>query len=158
MSDNNQVNKMDVYKQTTITLETVLESEQGNWNKIISSMIFKMKSDIKYIHDAGADAINYSQLVTADIRKYALIIHKENKLLKGLIKSRFEWYSTQYQITVKNSGDKMKLIESDVAEIQYKIDLLDTHIDYLKTTGDNLKQMGYTIKNRIELLNILGAS
>lgn len=158
MSENKQPNKMDVYKQTTSTLETLLESEQSNWNKIISEMIYKMKSDIKYIMDASADAINYSQLVVADIRKYALIIHKENKVLKGLIKSRYEWYSTQYQITVKSSGDKMKLIESDVADIQYKIDLLDTHIDYLKTTGDNLKQMGYTIKNRIELLNILGAS
>jgi len=33
---------------------------------------------------------------------------------------------------------------------------LDTHVDFLKGTGDNLKQMGYTVKNRLELLNILG--
>ena len=59
---------------------------------------------------------------------------------------------------MKSSGDKMKLIESDVADIQYKIDILDNHIDYLKGCGENLKQMGYSVKNRIELLNILGIS
>lgn len=52
----------------------------------------------------------------------------------------------------------MKLIESDVSDVQYKIDILDNHIEYLKGCGDNLKQMAYSIKNRIELLNILGIS
>ena len=52
----------------------------------------------------------------------------------------------------------MKLIEADVADIQYKVDILDNHIDYLKGCGENLKQMSYSIKNRIELLNILGIS
>ena len=99
---------------------------------------------------------NYRQMTTSEIRTYALMIYKENKALKPLIKARFEWYSTKYQIQLKSSGDKMKLIESDVAEIQYRIDLLDTHVDFLKGTGDNLKQMGYTVKNRLELLNILG--
>jgi hypothetical protein len=95
-------------------------------------------------------------MTTSEIRNYALLIYKDNKVLKNLIKKKFEWYSTKYQIALKNSGDKMKLIEADVAEIQYKIDLLDNHVDFLKGTGDNLKQMGYTVKNRLELLDILG--
>ena len=95
-------------------------------------------------------------MTSSEIRTYALSIHRENKSLKPLVKNRFEWYSTKYQINIKNSGDKMKLIESDVAELQYRIDLLDNHVDFLKNTSDNLKQMGYTVKNRLELLNILG--
>ena len=151
-------NKLDLYKQTTTLLEDQLEVEQDNWNKLIGGLAFKLKGDIKYLYEVDADITSYKQLITADIRKYSSVIYKENKVLKGLIKSRFEWYSTKYQISLKSSGDKMKLIESDVADIQYKIDILDNHIDYLKSSGDNLKQMGYSIKNRIELLNILGVS
>ena len=151
-------NKLDLYKQTTTLLEEQLELEQDNWNKLIGGLAFKLKGDIKYLYEVDADITSYKQLITADIRKYSSVIYKENKVLKGLIKSRFEWYSTKYQISLKSSGDKMKLIESDVADIQYKIDILDNHIDYLKSSGDNLKQMGYSIKNRIELLNILGVS
>ena len=134
-------NKLDLYKQTTTLLEDQLEVEQDNWNKLIGGLAFKLKGDIKYLYEVDADITSYKQLITADIRKYSSVIYKENKVLKGLIKSRFEWYSTKYQISLKSSGDKMKLIESDVADIQYKIDILDNHIDYLKSSGDNLKQM-----------------
>lgn len=149
-------NKLDQYRQATNQLEKQLDSEHTNWNSILAKMSKQLRGDAKNLYIVDADITNYRQIATSEIRTYALMIYKENKTLKPLIKKRFEWYSTKYQIGVKNSGDKMKLIESDVAEIQYKIDLLDNHVDFLKSTSDNLKQMGYTVKNRLELLNILG--
>ena len=153
-----QDSKLDKFKQTTILLEQQLDKEQDNWDKVIIELSKKVKGDIKYLYEVDADITNYKQLIVSEMRKYSLYIYKDNKVLKSLIKSRFEWYSTKYQINIKSSGDKMKLIESDVSDIQYKIDLLDNHINYLKGCGDNLKQMAYSIKNRIELLNILGIS
>lgn len=150
--------KLDKFKQTTILLEQQLDTEQQNWDKIIMDLSSKLKGDIKYLHEVDADISSYKQLIISEMRKYSLYIYKDNKILKSLIKSRFEWYSTKYQINLKSSGDKMKLIEADVSDIQYKIDILDNHIDYLKGCGENLKQMAYSIKNRIELLNILGIS
>jgi len=150
--------KLDKFKQTTILLEQQLDSEQQNWDKIIIDLSGKLKGDIKYLHEVDADISSYKQLIISEMRKYSLFIYKDNRVLKSLIKSRFEWYSTKYQINIKSSGDKMKLIEADVSDIQYKIDILDNHIDYLKGCGENLKQMAYSIKNRLELLNILGVS
>lgn len=157
MSEQNGTN-LDKYKQNTKLLEDQLNAEQVNWDDLISKLGAKLKGDIKFLYEVDADLSSYKQLITSEMRKYALTIYKENKVLKGLIKSRFEWYSTKYQINIKSSGDKMKLIEADVADIQYKVDILDNHIDYLKGCGENLKQMSYSIKNRIELLNILGIS
>lgn len=153
-----QDNKLEKFKQNTLILENQLNVEQENWDKVISDLSFKLKGDIRYLHEVDADVSNYKQLITSEIRRYAMIIYKDNRVLKTLIKNKFEWYSTKYQINLKSSGDKMKLIEADVADIQYKIDILDNHIEYLKGCGENLKQMGYSIKNRIELLNILGIS
>lgn len=154
MSD--EVNKLEQYRQSTIQLENQLESEHKHWNSVLAKTSKLLRADAKNLYIVDADITNYRQMTTSEIRIYALMIYKENKILKPLIKKRFEWYSTKYQITIKNSGDKMRLIESDVAEIQYRIDLLDNHVDFLKGTSDNLKQMGYTVKNRLELLNILG--
>lgn len=150
--------KLDKFKQATLDLETLLNKEQDNWDGLITILAGKLKGDIKYLHEVDADNISYKQIITSEMRKYSLLIYKDSRVLKSLVKSRFEWYSTKYQINVKSSGDKMKLIEADVADIQYKIDILDNHIDYLRGCGENLKQMGYSIKNRIELLNILGLS
>lgn len=154
MSEENS--KINQYITITENLEKTLSTDQERWVKVLKKMSFESKADAKKLYIVDADAINYRQMTTSEIQKYALVIHKENKVLKTLIKKRFEWYSTKYQINLKSSGDKMKLIESDVAEIQYRIDLLDNHIDFLKGTSDNLKQLGYMVKNRLELLNILG--
>jgi len=154
MSDS--TSKLDQYKQSTNQLEQQLKTEHKQWDSVLAKTAKLLKADAKNLYLVDADITNYRQMTTSEIRTYALMIYKENKTLKPLIKSRFEWYSGKYQIPLKNSGDKMRLIESDVAEIQYRIDLLDNHVDFLKGTGDNLKQMGYTVKNRLELLNILG--
>lgn len=148
--------KMEIYKENTEKIEKQLEIDLKHWDKTLATLASKLKADAKNLFIVDADITNFRQEVTSEIRRHALAIYKENKTMKPLLKSRFEWYSTKYQINLKNSGDKMKLIESDVADLQYRIDLLDTHVDYLKSTSDNLKQMGYTVKNRLELLNILG--
>jgi len=148
--------KLDQYRQSTQNLEKQLDSEHKNWDSLMAKTAKLLKGDAKNLYIVDADITNYRQMTTSEIRTYALMIYKENKSLKPLVKARFEWYSTKYQISIKNSGDKMKLIESDVAEIQYRIDLLENHVEFLKDTGNNLKQMGYTVKNRLELLNLLG--
>lgn len=150
--------KLDNYKQITLTLEQQLETEKQRWDHDINIVASQLKGDVKKLYEIDADVTSYRQILISETRKYSMIIHKENRTLKALVKSRFEWYSTKYQINIKSSGDKMKLIESDVADIQYKIDILDSHIDYLRNSSENLKQMGYVVKNRLELLNILGIS
>lgn len=152
----NDISKLELYKQATIQTEKKLNSEQKNWDNTIAKLSKKLKGPAKDLYIVDADITNFRQISTSEIRNYALMIYKENKKLKPLIKAKFEWYTTKYQVNIKNSGDKMRLIESDVADLQYRIDILDVHTDFLKNTSDNLKQMGYTVKNRLELLNILG--
>lgn len=154
MSD--EISKLEQYKQETLKIEATLEKEHVTWDKNLSTLSKKLKGPAKDLYITDADITNFRQMTTSEIRKYSGMIYKENRILKSFIKKRFEWYSTKYQINIKNSGDKMKLIEADVAEIQLRIDILDNHVDYLKDTNDNLKQMGYTVKNRLQLLDLLG--
>lgn len=148
--------KLDQFEEEVKKLEHQLNADENKWNKEILDYTNQLKGDVKELHVTDANITNSRQLVSSEIRKHALSIHKTNKNVKQMVKKQFEHYSTNYQIVLKSSSDKMKLIESDIRSIQYKIDLLNSHISFLRETNDNLKQMGYSVKNRIELLNILG--
>ena len=148
--------KLKLFDKQTKLLEQELDKEVIKWKDIVKICSDGVRGNAKNLPDIDAEATNYKQQCDADIRKYALMLYKDNAQLKPLKKKRFEFYSTNYQIKVKNSSDIKPLIEADIAKIQYKIDLLDAHIGFLRETSSNLKSIGYSYKNRLELLNILG--
>jgi hypothetical protein len=156
MAELESEDKIKIFEQQTKQLESNLNKEVIHWENIIKTCSDGIRGNVKNLPDVDADITNYKQLCDADIRKYALMLHKDNAALKPLRRKRFEFYSTNYQIKVKNSSDIKPLIEADIAKIQYKIDLLDAHIGFLRDTSSNLKSLGYSYKNRLELLNILG--
>ena len=156
MAEVENEDKLKVFDKQTKLLEQQLDKEVAKWEDIVKTCSNGIRGNIKNLPDVDSEATNYKQLCDADIRKYALMLHKDNAQLKPLRKKRFEFYSTSYQIKVKNSSDIKPLIEADIARIQYKIDLLDTHIGFLRETSGNLKAIGYSYKNRLELLKILG--
>jgi hypothetical protein len=148
--------KLKQFDLQTKNLEKSLDQEVKHWGDVIKKCSDGIRGNIKDLPDIDAEITNNKQLCDSEIRRYALMLHKDSAALKPLKKKRFEYYSTNYQIKVKNSSDIRPLIEADIARIQYKIDLLDTHIGFLRDTSGNLKSLGYSYKNRLELLTILG--
>jgi hypothetical protein len=55
-----------------------------------------------------------------------------------------------------NTGEKVILIEGHISENERTIELIDSYIDFLRDTSKNLESFGFSIKNRIELMNYLG--
>jgi len=125
------------------------------WKAIINALTSRLRGDIKDVIDIQAEAISYRQTVIEEVKIYSVKIYKSVQKLKVLTKQRFEFYATSYQ--VKTSGtEKLKLIEADLSEYQLFINELDEHVNFLRDTSKNLDQINYTVKNKIELANILG--
>ena len=78
MSEQNT--NLDKYKQNTKILEDLLNLEQENWDNLISKLGAKLKGDIKFLYEVDADISSYKQIITSEMRKYALLIYKENKV------------------------------------------------------------------------------
>jgi hypothetical protein len=154
--ENEGENKLKLFDKQTQQLEQDLNIEVDKWINIIKNCSNGIRGNIQKIPEVESDIINYKQLADADIRKYSLMLYKDNSSLKPLKKKRFEFYMTSYQIKLKNSSDIKGLVEADIAKIQYKLDVLEAHINFLRDTSSNLKTLSYSVKNRIELLNILG--
>lgn len=140
----------------TKQLELKLNAETDRWNSELKRMGSELRGDIKKLIDAQAEIISLNQIVADDVRKNALMLKKANVSIKELKKTRFEFYSTKYQIAIKNDNTKKGLIEADIAKIEYRSELLETHIQFLLSTSKNFESLNYACKNRIELMNLLG--
>jgi hypothetical protein len=132
----------------------MIESEK-EWDARIRLLTTKLNGDIRGTVELQSEVISYRQMITDEVKLYAVRIWKLVQKMKVLHKARYEFYATAYQ--VKTSGtEKVKLIDADLSEHQLFISELDEHVNFLRDTGKNLDNMHYSIKNKIELENILG--
>lgn len=139
-------------------LESTLKSSRDNWNNIISSLTEKLKNETKDMILLQAETINYRQMLAEEVSIYAYKILKDMTKIKKMKKDLFEYYSTKYQIKISSNTKKDELIEADMAVYQEKVNYLEAHINFLKDTIKNADNINYAVKNKINILNILGLS
>jgi len=148
--------KLNLFIEDTKSLEHKLDNESNNWTKIVKQMTKNIWGDVKKLIEYQAEIISYNQIASDEVKTYALMLSKNNTQIKELIKQRFEFYSTKYQLNVKNDTAKKSLVEADIARIRQRSELLEIHIQFLRDTASNLESLNYAVKNRIELMNALG--
>jgi len=148
MSENDEKSSREkIYKQ-------IFDSTK-NWKIIIDNLTTRLRGDIKFAIDIQTEAISHRQSVVEEVKDYSVKIYKLVQKMKVLNKNRFEFYATSYQ--VKTSGaEKLRLIDSDLSTYQLFIDELDEHVNFLRETSKNLEAINYSVKNKIEVANILG--
>lgn len=152
----NNEEKLNTFIEDTKTLEDKLNNESNNWTKIVKHQTKSIYGDIKKLIEHQAEIISYNQIASEEVKKYVLLLSKNNTQIKELIKQRYEFYSTKYQLNVKNDTTKKSLVEADIARIRQRSELLEIHIQFLRDTVSNLESLNYAVKNRIELMNALG--
>lgn len=148
--------KLKIFEDSTKQLERELNNDTKIWNDRVKKVTDALKGDIKKLIEVQAEVISLNQIVSDEIRTHTLQLYKSNVNIKELMKQRYEFYSTKYQINIKNDTTKKGLVEADLARIQYRSDLLEIHISFLRDTSKDFESLNYAIKNRIELANIYG--
>ena len=99
--------------------------------------------------------VEYKQMIIDESVEYAVKLAKDVSKKKKLYKKHFELYKTEYNIKT-NVGELGRLIESELALHERKLNIYESYIEFLKDTGKNLEQINYGIKNKIELINLFG--
>jgi hypothetical protein len=143
------------FEEALQELKEDLEKSEEISQKTILALSLRLKEDVKKAIDLQSDIINYRQILTYDIKKIAYKIYKDIPIIKKLRKTQFEYYTLKYTIKT-NATEKVKLIEADLALYDYKIDIYNNHMEFLKECCKNLDSMNYAVKNKIELLNAIG--
>lgn len=136
----------------------IIESEKF-WSGEVRKMSERLKNlslnSLKDIPDIQAESISNKQLIFDEIAIYTAKIYRQKQQIKKLEKLRFEFYTSSYPI--KTSGpEKLRLIQSDLADRQYIVDIYDGHIEQLRETASEFIRVVFSSKDKIQLSNILG--
>lgn len=71
---------------------------------------------------------------------------------------KFKEYKTHTNVMYKSETNINSLVEADLVDAKYKIEILDNHISYMKETIQTIDNIIYGIKSRIEVENFLRSS
>lgn len=153
--------KIDKVKEKNDKMEEFFLDKRSQWNKSAED-VFKIvaidltaTSSAKHVFEAQALALTLRQQISDSINYFLNKRSRENSNLKKLVQEKSVFYMIGFPIKTNNK-EMAALIDGHIAENQRTVELIDSYIDFLRETSKNLESFGFSIKNRIELMNYLG--
>jgi hypothetical protein len=146
-------------EETNNRMEEFFIEKREKWNSTIEPLFKVMKENFapestQKIIDIQASALSFRQVLNEEISLFLNKRTKEDVKLKKLKQDKFLFYATGFGLKT-NMGEKSILIDAHTAQAERAIQLIDTHIEFLRASSKNLESLGYAIKTIIELFNYL---
>lgn len=151
MEENNK-EEVNINKQNT-ELRKKLEEQERYWNSSVETLSKKLMKPVQESIQLQAEAISIRQILTEQIKSMSYQIYKFKQKVKEFEKERLEYYLFEYKIKT-NIGEKVKLLEGDLASYQYRLDIYDIHINFLRETQKNIDNINFAVKNKITLYQL----
>lgn len=109
----------------------------------------------KNIMEMQLTALAFRQNIAEDMSFYLNKRSKEDVKMKKIRQDKYLWYAMGSAYKPKSLSESTILVDAHIAEMQRSIELIETHIEFLRTTAKNLDSLGYAIKNMVEFYNYL---
>jgi len=145
--------KRDNIKKQNEELKKQLIETENYWNQTIEETSKKLLRPVQEVIQLQAEVISLRQILSEEIKSISYQIYKSRQMMKEYEKERLEFYLTGYQVKT-SGGEKTKMIEADLSLYQYRVDIFDVHVNFLRETQKNIDYMNYGIKNKITLLEL----
>ena len=156
-----EIKRINKVKETNDRLEEYFKDKRTTWNENITPLFSSLSLDLnlvsnsKKLLDSQASALSFKQAINEEVNYFLNKRSKEEVKVKKLKQDKFIFYATGFGVKT-NMGEKILLIDGHLAENDRAIQMIEMHIDFLRSSGKNLETFGYGIKNMIELMNYLG--
>ena len=118
---------------------------------LVSQELFYIK-DNKKLTDAQVLQLSYRQIVMDKLTEYRILCDKRQESYDKLIQKRNDEYENQSARKL-SAVDKKVYLSGDYASLNRQIKLISRQISYLEETIKTLDNLGFGIKNRIEIVN-----
>jgi len=155
-----EVDRINKSKEANDKLEEYFNTKRDEWNKNIEPLFEVLKNNFTIekkdnIIEVSSLALSYRQNINEQISFYLNRRSREDVKIKKLRQDKFVFYATGFGLKT-NLGEKSMLIDAHIAENVRTIQLIEVHVEFLRSCSKNLETLGFTIKNIIELMNYLG--
>jgi hypothetical protein len=133
-------------------LEDYFEIERKKWQDMLDPLYAILSTkDPRSAVELQADTLSLRQKLQEDITIYMNRLAREMSKFRKSKADRFEYYMTGYGIKTASS-EKTVMVERDLAEKKRNVELLESHIEFLRECRYNCDQIQYSVKNLVGLL------
>ena len=156
-----EIDRITKAKETNDKLEEYFNDKRVEWSKNVDPLFkslaldFSLPTSHKEILNTQALALSFRQVLNEEVNLFLNKRSKESTKIKRLKQDRFVFYATGFGIKT-NMGEKGILIDGHLAENERAMEIIESHIQFLRDTVKNLESLGFAIKNMVELMNYLG--
>ena len=143
--DDEKINK------TNVTLEERFKEERADWNEKIINLIGTIKFTDK-LAEAQVIQLSYRQMIQEKLAEYRILHEKRQEMLDKQTTDRFREYKLSYDIKLSSSETQM-FVQSDCKALKLQLKMIHTQIVYFEESIKTLDNLGYAIKNKIEIVS-----
>jgi hypothetical protein len=129
--------------------EVQFKEERESWTERIRELSIRMRN-IREIGEVQVELYSDRQKLLEYAFKLGQILTKLNSNYRAEKKNKMIYYSEEHN-TRYGSNEKTHLIDGDLSELKWKIDLVDNHTSFMNETIKTVDHMLYGIKSRISL-------
>jgi hypothetical protein len=142
-------------EQNNDAMDDLLNKEKSLFNRDLEVLFAILRSkNYQDFMELQGRALSLRQIIQDKIGFYMNQLSKHNAKLKVAIGERIEYYATGYGIKVSD-GTRTKLIDRDLSERERTVEILQSHIEYLRECRNGCDQIGYAIKNLTALMTYI---
>lgn len=141
----------DKINKTNNTLEERFKEERSEWNDKIITLIGSIKNTSK-LAEAQVIQLSYRQMVQEKLAEYRILHEKRQEMFDKQNVERFREYKLSYDIKL-SSAEIQAFVQSDCKALKLQIKMIQTQIAYFEESIKTLDNLGYAIKNKIEIMS-----
>ena len=141
----------DKINKTNTTLEERFKEERSDWNDKIITLIESIKNTSK-LAEAQVIQLSYRQIVQDKLAEYRILLEKRQEMFDKQNVERFREYKLSYDIKL-SSAEIQAFVQSDCKALKLQTKMIQTQIVYFEESIKTLDNLGYAIKNKIEIMS-----
>ena len=137
--------------KTNEILEERFKEERVDWNDKIIQLVETIKHTSK-LSEAQVIQLSYRQMIQDKLAEYRILHEKRQEMLDKQTADRFREYKLSYDIKLSSSETQM-FVQADCKALKLQIKMIHTQIIYFEESIKTLDNIGYAIKNKIEIMS-----
>lgn len=132
-------------------LENRFKTEREDWNEKLFDVIKSIK-DTKQLTEAQVIQLSYRQILIEKLTDYRILCDKRQENYDKVIQKRNDEYENKSAKKL-SAVEKKVYLSGDYASLNRQIKMIERQINYLEESVKTLDLLGFSIKNKIEILN-----
>jgi len=148
------------------TTEEFFKDKREKWNEILKPLndvaIVRTQLSQEYAQkllERQLDSLAHRQNMNDEIAFLLSKRSKEDIKLKKSIADKLIWYAVGSPIKAKgnfSTSQLTQIVDAHVGEQERAVNIIDTHIEFLRNSIKGLDSLSYNMKYIVEFFNILG--